>query len=223
MKWRWLAPLVVVVAACAPALPPAAPPPASAAGAGVDDLVASARATARRVEQEPDAARRLDLVATEIAAAQACIARAAADPRCDWTLAIALGQQARERPSTANDGLAKMVEALRRVIAAAPELEEAGGHRVLALVLLRAPGWPLGPGDPEEGFAEAERAVAARPDYPPNQLALGEALAKSGRSAEARQANERARELAAARERAGDPDAAAWRREAERALGFSGR
>ena len=42
-------------------------------------------------------------------------------------------------------------------------------------MLLRAPGWPLGPGDPEAALPEAQAAARLAPDYPPNQLVLGEA------------------------------------------------
>ncbi len=96
---------------------------------------------------------------------------------CDYRLALALGQQARERPATAADALPRITALLAQVVAAAPELDEAGGQRVLALVLLRAPGWPVGPGDPEQGLAQAREAVRLSPAYPPNLLALAEALA----------------------------------------------
>jgi len=89
---------------------------------------------------------------------------------------------------------------------------------VLALVYLRAPGWPLGPGDPEGGLAAAQKAVSLAPDHPPNQLALAEGLAQSGRRDEARAVCERALALARSRAAAGDPDAPEWVAEAERGL-----
>jgi hypothetical protein len=127
---------------------------------------------------------------------------------CDYRLALAVGQQARERSATAVDGLDVMVELLEGVIAEDPELDDAGGHRVLALVLLRAPGWPTGPGDPEIGLDHARLAVEIAPGYPPNQLVLGEALIENGQRDEAVEALERGVELAG--ERAGDPDAVEW-------------
>lgn len=87
---------------------------------------------------------------------------------------------------------------------------------MLALVRLRAPGWPLGPGDAALGLAAAEAAVARAPEHPANQLALGEALARNGRGPEARAAYDRALALARARAADGDPDAPAWVGEAER-------
>jgi cytochrome c-type biogenesis protein CcmH/NrfG len=84
--------------------------------------------------------------------------------------------------------------------------------------LVRAPSWPLGPGDPKAALPEAQAAVRAAPDYPPNQLALGEALRKNGRSAEAHTAYARALRLASNAAARGDPDAAGWIDDARAAL-----
>jgi len=115
-----------------------------------------------------------------------------------------------------------MIALLRRAIAAAPRLDSAGPHRVLALVLLRAPGWPLGPGDPEAGLEHARAAVSLAPGAAANQLVLGEALAANGRSDDARVAYARAGELATAAGRAGEPEAARWMAEARTGLAKSG-
>lgn len=186
--------------------------------ARVEGLVGLVRVSAWRIEHAASEEERKALVPIALQAAQWCGRRDPADPRCDYWLAVALGLQAREQPSTGHDGVNKMVEALRRVIARAPGLEEAGPHRVLALVLLRAPGWPLGPGDPEAGLVEAENAVALFPDYPPNQLAFGEALRRNGRAEESRAACLRARDRARALAAARDPDAPGWDDEAAQAL-----
>jgi tetratricopeptide (TPR) repeat protein len=153
----------------------------------------------------------------EVQAAQLCGDRAPSAAACDYALAIALGQQARERHATGRDGLAKMVAALRRAIASEPRLDGAGPHRVLALVYLRAPGWPAGPGDTEAGLLEAREAVILVPEHPANQLALAEALRRNGRPDEARAAYRHALELA--RGAAGDPDAPEWLAEATKGLG----
>jgi hypothetical protein len=87
---------------------------------------------------------------------------------------------------------------------------------VRALVLIRAPGWPLGPGDPGAGVDAARRAVSLRPQYPPNLLALAEALARSGDTQAAHQAYQRARAEALARPAAADRDE--WLSEANLAL-----
>ena len=141
-----------------------------------DALLGAMRALAYRVEHERDAAARTKAAEEEVQLGQWCKKRAPSDAACDYRLAIALGQQARERPATGKDALGKMVELLHQAIAMAPTLDSAGPHRVLALVLLRAPSWPIGPGDTEAGLAEARAAARLFPDAPENQLALGEAL-----------------------------------------------
>jgi len=65
-------------------------------------------------------------------------------------------------------------------------------------VLIRAPGWPVGPGDSDAGLAAARRAVSLQPDYPPNVLALAEALSKTGDEKGARENYAHARDLAQA-------------------------
>jgi hypothetical protein len=195
---------------------------ASADEARVDGLLGAMRAASFRIDRERDRDAREKLAVEAVRLGQWCQRRAPADAACRYRLAIALGQQARERTSTAQAALGSMVKLLREAIAADPRLDEAGPHRVLALVLLRAPGWPIGPGDPEEGLREAEAAAALFPDSAENQLALAEALAKSGRAPDARAAYERAAVLAERDVAAGEPEAAQWRDEARAALAKGG-
>jgi Flp pilus assembly protein TadD len=103
-----------------------------------------------------------------------------------------------------------MAQLLREAGKDAPLLDEAGPERVLALLLARAPGWPIGPGDVEEALVLARKAVELRPDYPPNQLALGEALLKNDHRAKAQEALARAIDLAGRAPFASDPDAPSW-------------
>ncbi len=196
---------------------------ASADPSGVDGLLGAMRAAAFRIERERDASQRERLAVEAVQLGQWCQRRAPSSPACAYRLAIALGQQARDRTSTAKDALGKMVSLLRAAIVADPRMDHAGPHRVLALVLLKAPGWPIGPGDPDEALREAEAAVSLFPDSADNQLALAETLAKKGRAGEARAAWERAAALAERDAAAGDPDAARWREEARSALAKGGR
>jgi hypothetical protein len=84
------------------------------------------------------------------------------------------------------------------------------------LVLIRSPGWPLGPGDAEAGLVAARRAAALRPKWPPNLLALAEALAKNGDPSGARENYQHARDAAVALPSGADRDR--WLQEAEEAL-----
>jgi hypothetical protein len=177
---------------------------------GVGGLIGAARADAWLIEHEKEGARRAALATEAVQACQWCQRRAPTRVECTYRLALALGQQARERPSTASDALPRIVALLEQVILADPLLDNAGGHRVLALTLLRAPGWPAGPGDPDAGLEHARQADALVPEQPVNLLVLGEALAKTRDVLEAGRVYERAEALARARAATGDPDAAEW-------------
>lgn len=174
---------------------------------GVAALLGAMRAMTFRIERERDATVRATLAKQQVELGQWCQRRAPSDPACDYRLALALGQQARERPSTGRDAVDKMVKLLRRAIAADAALDSGGPHRALALVLLRAPSWPAGPGDAEAALKEARAAVQLFPNVAGNQLALAEALDKNEQSEPARAAYQRAVVLAAAALEAGDPDA----------------
>ena len=163
-------------------------------------------------------ASREDAAKTAVQAAQWCEVRAPENPACDYWLALVLGVQSRERTSTAHSGLDAMVERLRRAIESSPELDSAGPDRVLARVLIDAPGWPTGPGDPDEGLIHAQAAVARFGDYPPNVLTLAKALAKVGRCSEAREQYRRARDEALRGLGESHPDATEWLEEANRGL-----
>ncbi len=170
------------------------------------------------VEHEKDGGARSALAVSAVEAGQSCLQRAPASAACDYALALALGVQARERHSTVTEGLKLMVERLRRAAAEDASIDRAGPERILALVLVRAPQWPMGPGDPETGLSEAKKAVARFPDFPPNQLALAEALMANGSARDGRAAAKRGTELARARVAAGDPDARDWLKDGEKLL-----
>ncbi len=181
----------------------------------VEGLLGAARAGVWLAGHEPDAESRRAAAVSAVQASQHCAARAPNRPDCDYWLAVSIGVQARERRSTALDALPRMVDLLESVIEKDPRLEQAGPHRVLGLVLLRAPGWPTGPGDPDLGLEHAREAVALEPDYPPNQLCLAEALAATEQPSESRKAYERAATLAKQAFAAGQPEADEWLREAQ--------
>jgi tetratricopeptide (TPR) repeat protein len=141
---------------------------------------------------------------------QWCQRRAPDDPRCAYWLGAALGVQARERRGTALDALPRIEELFAQAAEADPLIDDAGPHRALALLYLRAPGWPSGPGDPERGLEHAQRAFELRPAYAPNLLALGEAMLALQHPNEAREAYERALVLAEDGSERGVPDAPGW-------------
>src|SRR5258708_6411495 len=187
-----LAVAALSLAGCkAPPTRPAAPLPSLTTA----QLAAVVAADARRSDAEGDSKIRDQLAADAGRNAQACLERAPQAAACLHYERIPLGLSARAHPLQANEALKARLELLGRAEAADPEYDQAGPARVQALVLVRAPAWPLGPGDAEAGFASARRAVALRPQYPPNGLGLGEAPAKTGDSQVAEEFFRRARGL----------------------------
>ena len=207
--------LAVLVAACSMPRRPTAPPP-SAAPDTVEGLASAIQSVVTRSDHAPDGETRARFADQAMTYADRCMAMAAQDPACLYGRALALGLQARAHPASANASLKAMLDALNKADASDPNYDEAGPARVRALVLLRAPGWPLGPGDADAGLASARRAVELHPEFPPNQLAMGEALSKTGDANGSRQAYERARDEATAY--VANEDREGWLREANQAL-----
>jgi len=183
----------------------------------VDGLVAAIQADSARSDKESDGQGRVRLADEASGYADACIAKAPQAAGCLYGRGLAFGLEARAHPTSANDALKSMLDALGRADAADPNYDQAGPSRVRALVLVRAPGWPLGPGDPDAGVIAARRAVELKPQYPPNLLALGEALAKTEDATGAHDAYAKARDAAQASPAGADRDE--WVREAELGLG----
>ena len=207
--------LALTLAACGAPLRPTAPHPIPTAGS-VDDLAEAIAVAAKRSDRETDSKIRGELAAEASSDADACIAREPQAAACLYGRAVALGLEARAHPTRAGELLNTMLGCLANAEAVDSAYDQAGPARVRALVLIRAPGWPLGPGDADAGLVAARRAATLRPQYPPNLLALAEALAKTGDSNGARESYERARAVAQALPAAADRDD--WLREADEAL-----
>ncbi len=207
--------LPLLLVACATPKRVAAPLPPSAP-TSVDGLAAAIRADSRRSDAEKSGSVRARLADEALAYADACVAKAPQAAPCLYGKGLALGLQAQAHPLRASDSLKSMLESLSAADAADPGYDEAGPSRVRALVLVRAPGWPVGPGDADAGLESARRAVALRPQYPPNLLALAEAQAKTGDATGAKETYTRARAAADAMPAGDDRDG--WIREADQGL-----
>jgi hypothetical protein len=217
LRLAYAAMSVLAFAACTTPPRNAAPAPAAdSASVPSATLAASIAAAAQRSGHESDPRVRAELADAARHDAEACIQAAANDVGCLYGRAVALGLEAKEHPTRAPSLLDDMLASLERAEAVDPSYDNAGPARVQALVLIRAPGWPLGPGDPERGLAAAQRATDLRPAYPPNLLALAEAQAKQGAVADARASYARARD--AAHKLSDNADQAEWLRAAERGL-----
>jgi len=205
--------MAILLAGCAAAPRPSTKAPSATTPAA---LAAAVQSAARRSENEHDPHARAALADQASADAAACISQAPQAVGCLYARALALGLSAREHPASAATLLRDMLESLGRADAADPSYDDAGPQRVRALVLLHAPVWPLGPGDPQEALVAAQRAVALRPQYPPNLLALAQAQAATADPAAARASYTRARSLALALP--AGPDRDGWVSEADKGL-----
>lgn len=218
-RWVGCGVLALTLVACKAPLRPTVTSPTSSAistPTSVAELAAAIASDAQRSDHEPDSKVRGELATEASRDADACLAREPQAVACLYGRAVALGLEARAHPTRAGELLGNMLERLASAEAADPDYDQAGPARVRALVLIRAPGWPLGPGDADAGLVAARRAAALRPQYPPNLLALAEALAKTGDSDGARQNYQRARDAAQALPSTTERDG--WLREADEAL-----
>jgi hypothetical protein len=182
----------------------------SAAGTALtpDQLLTAVQRNADQLDQTRDAAERARLLAAATASAQQCLAKAPDNGACHYAQAQVLGLSARERPLQAAGLLKDMLASLAKAEVADPALDHAGPARLTAVVLLRAPPWPLGPGDVDAAVTAAQRAVKRDPAYPPNLIALAQAQAKSDGAPQARVTFARAQ--AAIQAWPADADRAPW-------------
>ena len=159
-----------------------APPPAGGAAAvgtmTPAQLLAAVQRDADGIDQTTDSAQRSQLLAAATASARQCLAQAPDSGTCQYAQAQVQGLTARARPLEAPSQLKDMLASLTKAEAQDPGLDHAGPARLAAVVLLRAPPWPLGPGDVDAAVKAAQRAVQREPGYPPNLITLGQAQAK---------------------------------------------
>jgi hypothetical protein len=177
---------VLLLAACAVPRPAAQPLPTGGAVLTPLQLLAAVQSDADRIEQGPAPAARAQLLAAATLSAQQCLALSADNANCQYAQAQVLGLTAREHPLQAAALLKQMLTYLTKAEGLDPALDHAGPARLTAVVLLRAPPWPLGPGDVDGAVVAAQRAVQRDSSYPPNLITLAQAEAKSAGMAQAR-------------------------------------
>ncbi|MFL6605439.1 MAG: hypothetical protein ACJ8R9_29460 [Steroidobacteraceae bacterium] len=182
----------------------------------IQERAAAIKAAAQRSDDEADSKARAALASEANDNAEACLALDPGAAACQYGKAVATGLEARAHPASAVGLLGSMLQSLANAEATDPNYDKAGPARVRALVLIRAPGWPLGPGDTDAGLAAARRAVALQPDYPPNVLALAEAMSKTGDAQGAHENYAHARELA--QSAAAGPERDDWLHDADEGL-----
>ena len=183
MNATMCAALVLTVSALAGCMSTRTPPAAggaTAAGAlSPVQLLAAVQRNADGIDQSTDPGQRTALLAAATVSARQCMTQAPDDGACQYAQAQVQGLTARARPLEAPSQLKDMLASLTKAEARDPGLDHAGPARLAAVVLLRAPPWPLGPGDVDAALAAAQRAVQREPGYPPNLITLGQVQAKA--------------------------------------------
>jgi tetratricopeptide (TPR) repeat protein len=81
-----------------------------------------------------------------------------------------------ERGMKALGRVKEMAKSLERAIQLNEKFDEAGPRRLLGLLLLHTPGWPISIGDKKAADGHIRRATELAPEYPENQTALAQLL-----------------------------------------------
>lgn len=173
--------------------------------------LALARCTHLAADLEKDDGRVVALT-EEGMAALAQVPASADDAEVAYVHALNLGLYVRARGMLAVGRLSELVARLK-VADGMPSLDDGGPLRVLGLLYVKAPGWPVGPGDLDAALELLRRAVTDFPEHPQNHLYLAHALLDAGDRAQARTELGKARALCVP-ERFGDW-AALWRGEVD--------
>jgi len=92
------------------------------------------------------------------------------DPASSYYLSVNLGLAVSDTILSAMKNLDKLDRNIERAVAMDPDVDEGGPMRTLGYLLIRAPAWPTGIGDPDRGLLLLEQAVTLYPAYPPNHL-----------------------------------------------------
>jgi hypothetical protein len=173
--------------------------------------LALARCAHLRADLETDDAR--GLAVTEQGAEAARLASSGPDDaEAAYLQALNLGLYVRAKGLAAVGRLSDLV-ALLKTASAKPDLDQGGPLRVLGLLYVRAPAWPVGPGDLDAGLELLKQAAGKYPEHPLNHLFYAQALIEADDQAGARRELDQTRALCVA-DRHGDW-AARWKTEAD--------
>ena len=145
--------------------------------------LALARCAAAYADWETDEKKVIAVTQNGMDAANAAGA-AEKDPHASYYFAVNLGQQLRLIGVEAVTRLGDVLAALKAA-GADPSLEQGGPLRVLGMLYLSAPSWPVGPGDNDEALDVLRKAVERYPSHPQNHLFYAMALMHAGESGKA--------------------------------------
>ena len=104
-----------------------------------------------------------------------------------YYLALSYAMRADASPTTGLTLVPTMIKLLKRADEpVGPGLDYSGPDRVMGQIYLQAPPWPTSVGDVDEAMDHLEDACDDHPEFPENNLALGEAYLKIRKYGDAR-------------------------------------
>lgn len=121
--------------------------------------------------------RRRDLAWEGVAWAEHAMATGAySDSASSYYYSVNMGLAVVDSIMTAMKNLGKLHRNVERSLSLDPDIDEGGPLRTLGYLLIRAPAWPTGIGDPDRGLILLEQAVTLYPAYPPNNLYMAKGI-----------------------------------------------
>lgn len=108
-----------------------------------------------------------------------------ADARADFLTAEALGIRVRHHPSSALSAIGDIHQHALVAYRTNKRMYSGAAIRLLGMLLVKAPPWPQGPGDPDEGLRLLDEAIREFPDRPEAYAHKAEALLDQSRIKEA--------------------------------------
>jgi hypothetical protein len=153
-----------------------------------------ARCALMKADVEAKSDRRIELSEQGYEAARR-VSRGPDDAEAAYLQAVNLGLHVQAKGLTAVGRLSELVKLLK-IAGEQPQLDDGGPWRVLGLLYVKAPAWPVGPGDLDLGLDLLKKAAETYPEHPLNHLFYAEALIADGKKEQARAELERTRALA---------------------------
>lgn len=153
-----------------------------------------ARCSLMKADFESKPERRMEICEQGYEAARK-VSRGHDDAESAYLQAVNLGLYVKNKGLTAVGRLSELV-ALLKIAGKQPQIDEGGPLRVLGLLYVKAPGWPVGPGDLDLGLDLLKKATESYPEHPLNHLFYAEALIADGKKEQARAELDRTRALA---------------------------
>ncbi|MGZ8243178.1 sterol transporter outer membrane protein BstC [Methylomagnum sp.] len=135
------------------------------------------RVCLRLAERQSNAETREKLAAEGVRFADEALALGASDKGAvHYYLAANLGLAVRDQPTLAQQNLPRLENEMRHAVELSQDTDDGGPLRLLGMLYLKAPPWPVGIGDGDKALDLLKQAVDKHPAHPLNHLFYAQAL-----------------------------------------------